>query len=192
MTQTATTGDTIDVKDAHRFDEARLFEYLRANVDGFEGPLTVKQFEGGQSNPDVLPHHADAQLRAAPQAAGSADEVGARGRTRIPRDQRAESDRFRRAARLRACAKTRTVIGTSFFVMSHVPGHARTDPSMPDLAPAARRSLVHSYIDTLADAARGRPRRGRPRRLRSARQLLCAAGVALVAAVSRDRNREAA
>jgi hypothetical protein len=34
--------------------------------------------------------------------------------------------------------------------MSHVPGHARTDPSMPDLAPAARRSLVHSYIDTLA------------------------------------------
>src|SRR4029077_17947445 len=51
MTQTATTGDTIDVKDAHRFDEARLFEYLRANVDGFEGPLTVQQFEGGQSNP---------------------------------------------------------------------------------------------------------------------------------------------
>ena len=41
MTQTATTGDTIDVKDAHRFDEARLFEYLRANVDGFEGPLDL-------------------------------------------------------------------------------------------------------------------------------------------------------
>ncbi len=51
MTQTVTTGETIDVKDAHRFDEARLVEYLLANVDGFEGPVTVKQFEGGQSNP---------------------------------------------------------------------------------------------------------------------------------------------
>jgi len=49
--QSGAAGDTIDVKDAHRFDEARLAEYLRANVSGFEGPLTVRQFEGGQSNP---------------------------------------------------------------------------------------------------------------------------------------------
>ena len=56
---------------------------------------------------------------------------------------------------------------------------ARTDPSMPDLAPAAR-DLVHSYIDTLAAASVDHVAvglGGRP-----ARQLLCAAGVALVAA----------
>ena len=40
-----------DVRDAHRFDESALERYLQANVEDFAGPLTVKQFEGGQSNP---------------------------------------------------------------------------------------------------------------------------------------------
>ena len=39
------------VRDAHRFDEAALAAYLENNVEDFAGPLTVKQFEGGQSNP---------------------------------------------------------------------------------------------------------------------------------------------
>jgi aminoglycoside phosphotransferase (APT) family kinase protein len=32
-------------------DEAALEAWLRANVDGFAGPLSVSQFKGGQSNP---------------------------------------------------------------------------------------------------------------------------------------------
>ena len=39
------------VREAHVFDEARLVDYMKANVDGFRGPLAVLQFEGGQSNP---------------------------------------------------------------------------------------------------------------------------------------------
>ena len=39
------------VREAHRFDEAALAAYLEANVAGYAGPLTVRQFEGGQSNP---------------------------------------------------------------------------------------------------------------------------------------------
>lgn len=39
------------VRDAHRFDERALLGYLERHVDNFTGPLTVKQFEGGQSNP---------------------------------------------------------------------------------------------------------------------------------------------
>src|SRR5687767_14609028 len=42
---------TKDVAESHRFDEARLDAWLRANVEGFEGPLEVRQFKGGQSNP---------------------------------------------------------------------------------------------------------------------------------------------
>ena len=48
------------------------------------------------------------------------------------------------------CAKTRAVIGTSFFVMSHVAGQARVDVSLPDLSPTDRGRLVYSYADTLA------------------------------------------
>ena len=40
-----------DVREAHRFDEASLAKYLEDNVEGFAGPLTVNQSEGGQSNP---------------------------------------------------------------------------------------------------------------------------------------------
>ena len=42
---------TKEVIEAHRFDEKRLEEFMAANVDGFRGPLTVRQFKGGQSNP---------------------------------------------------------------------------------------------------------------------------------------------
>ena len=42
--------------DNHRFDEARLTEYLAANLPGFEGPATVRQFQGGQSNPTFHLH----------------------------------------------------------------------------------------------------------------------------------------
>jgi len=39
------------VADSHRFDEKRLADWMAANVDGFAGPLEVRQFKGGQSNP---------------------------------------------------------------------------------------------------------------------------------------------
>ncbi|MGB8856490.1 MAG: phosphotransferase, partial [Burkholderiales bacterium] len=42
---------TMAVSDKHRFDNAALEKYLSRNVDGFNGPLTVEQFKGGQSNP---------------------------------------------------------------------------------------------------------------------------------------------
>ena len=51
--QAAYTG-TKDVSAPLRFDTARLEAYLAANARGFEGPLTVKQFRGGQSNPTYM------------------------------------------------------------------------------------------------------------------------------------------
>lgn len=143
------SGDTIDVKDAHRFDEARLEGYLSETVAGFTGPLTVRQFEGGQSNPTyfmttptstyVLRRKPPGRLVKSAHAVEREHRViSALNRTDFP------------VPHAYVLCEDPDVIGTSFFVMSHVPGHARTDPSMPDLAPAARRDLVHSYIDTLA------------------------------------------
>ena len=42
------------VRDAHRFDENALNDYLKNNLEGYAGPLNVQQFEGGQSNPTFL------------------------------------------------------------------------------------------------------------------------------------------
>src|SRR5438874_12104585 len=51
--QAAYTG-TKDVAAPLRVDVARLEGYLAANAKGFSGPLNVKQFRGGQSNPTYL------------------------------------------------------------------------------------------------------------------------------------------
>ena len=39
------------VREAHQFDIQALDQYLLAHVEGFAGPMDVRQFEGGQSNP---------------------------------------------------------------------------------------------------------------------------------------------
>ena len=51
--QVAFTG-TRDVAEPLRFDPARLEAYLTREAPGFAGPLTVRQFRGGQSNPTYL------------------------------------------------------------------------------------------------------------------------------------------
>jgi aminoglycoside phosphotransferase (APT) family kinase protein len=47
----ALNSGTKDVAESHRFDESRLLAWMEANVEGFQGPLEVRQFKGGQSNP---------------------------------------------------------------------------------------------------------------------------------------------
>src|SRR5438552_12148482 len=47
----ATYTGTKEVSAPLRFDAARLEDYLTANAPGFRGPLSVRQFRGGQSNP---------------------------------------------------------------------------------------------------------------------------------------------
>ena len=42
---------TRDVREAHRFDEAALTDYLQTPYRRFQPPMTVEQFKGGQSNP---------------------------------------------------------------------------------------------------------------------------------------------
>lgn len=142
-------SETIDVKPAHRFDEARLAEYLARSIADFEGPLTVKQFEGGQSNPTyfLTTPTCNYVLRRKPPG-------------KLVKSAHAVDREFRVIHALNATdfpvpkayvlCEDESVIGTPFFVMSHVAGYARADVSMPDLTPAARTALVHSYVDTLA------------------------------------------
>ncbi|HSW21086.1 MAG TPA: phosphotransferase family protein, partial [Ramlibacter sp.] len=42
---------TRPVTDKHAFDTAALQTWLTGRLPGFEGPLTVEMFKGGQSNP---------------------------------------------------------------------------------------------------------------------------------------------
>jgi aminoglycoside phosphotransferase (APT) family kinase protein len=48
------------VRTGHEIDIARLGAWMAANVPDFAGPLTVQQFKGGQSNPNLPIVDADA------------------------------------------------------------------------------------------------------------------------------------
>ena len=42
------------VRPGHEFDTDQVDRYMNQHVDGYRGPFTVRQFEGGQSNPTFL------------------------------------------------------------------------------------------------------------------------------------------
>ena len=50
----ATFSGTKDVAAALAIDAARLQAYLASRLPDFQGPLAVRQFKGGQSNPTYL------------------------------------------------------------------------------------------------------------------------------------------
>ncbi len=140
---------TIPVKPAHRFDESRLHGYLLGNVPGYQGPLSVSQFEGGQSNPTFLlttPKRSYVLRRKPPgQLARSAHAVD-----REFRIMRALAGTGVPVPEAFVLCEDESVIGAMFFVMSHVPGRIFADPTLPDLTPTERTALIHDYVDTLA------------------------------------------
>ena len=52
--RTRQNSGTREVREAHRFEEQSLLDYLSSHLQGFKGPLSVSQFKGGQSNPTYL------------------------------------------------------------------------------------------------------------------------------------------
>src|ERR1700733_9611289 len=47
-------AELVDVLPQHRFNEAALAAYLATELPEAKAPLTVQQFQGGQSNPTYL------------------------------------------------------------------------------------------------------------------------------------------
>ena len=149
-------SEVIEVKQQHRFDEAALDRHLAERIAGYVGPLSVRQFEGGQSNPTYLLSTPGARyvLRRKPPGLLVKSAHAVDREYRIIRALNATDFPVPRA--LLYCDDP-AVIGTSFFVMSHVVGTPVWDVSFPELAPAQRLALIHSYIDTLAALHRYEP-----------------------------------
>jgi len=134
---------------AHRIDEGRLFSYLHDKIDGFENPMTVRQFQGGQSNPTFLiecASHAYVLRKRPPgKLLPSAHQVD-----REYRVQAALAEcGFPVAKMLHYCAST-DVLGTEFYVMDYLKGRVLNDPMMPTLSPADRADVQRAMFETIA------------------------------------------
>lgn len=133
-----------------KFDEAALAEFMAAHVEGFEGPLSVEKFRGGQSNPTYLvtaPKKKYVLRRKPPgKLLPSAHAV-----EREYRAMTALNGAGFPAPKTYALCEDPEVIGTAFFIMDFVEGRIFWDASLPDVAREERAPLFHALADTLAD-----------------------------------------
>lgn len=130
-------------------DEARLAQWLTATLPDYAGPLTVRQFDGGQSNPTYLLETAAARyvLRRKPPG------VLLKSAHAVDREYRvlsalAQQD-FPVPRPLAFCADE-SVLGSMFYVMAHVPGRIFWDCTMPDVSRSERAAIFDSVNATLA------------------------------------------
>lgn len=140
---------TSDVREQHRFDEARLAEWMQANVHGFAGPLSVQQFKGGQSNPTyklITPtrHYV---LRRKPPGALLASAHAVDREYRVITALHGAG--FPVAATHGLCTDE-AVIGTWFYVMDCVDGRVIWDTRFPDVSAEQRFAYFDAMNATLA------------------------------------------
>lgn len=139
-----------------RIDHARLESCLAGQVKDFAGPLTVKQFKGGQSNPTYLlqtPARAYVLRRKPPgKLLPSAHAVD--------REFRVISALYAQgfpAAEPMLYCDDASIAGTAFYVMSFVPGRVFWEPQMPGSDAAERTAVYDAMNETVARLHRFEP-----------------------------------
>src|SRR5512139_747888 len=140
---------TKDVAPALRLDLANLQSYLTAHVNGFAGPLTVKQFKGGQSNPTYLLETPARRyvLRRKPPGKLLPSAHAVDREYRVIRALHAQG--FPVAEPLLLCNDD-SVAGTAFYVMDFVDGRVFWEPQMPGSNPAERTAVYDSMNQSIA------------------------------------------
>lgn len=140
---------TKPVRDAYRMDEEKLAAYLQGRIDGFQGPLKVSQFKGGQSNPTYLLESASGRyvLRRKPpgKLLKSAHAVD-----REYRVIRALHEAGFPVPRPWLLCEDDDVAGTTFFVMDYVEGRIFWELDLPGLAPDERGRIYDDMNRVLA------------------------------------------
>lgn len=114
------------------FDEAALAAWLVAHVDGFSGPLTIEQFNGGQSNPTYrlttpMARYVLRRKPPGPLLKGAHD---------VLREARVQQELFGThvpVARIFATCDDESVIGSQFYVMDMVEGRVFWDASFGEV-----------------------------------------------------------
>ncbi len=153
MTETINADEafvgTVEPEGADMLDESRLGEWMAAHVDGFEGPLHLTKFKGGQSNPTykIEAKSGNYVLRRKPfgPLLPSAHAVD-----REYKVQNALNKAGFPAARQFGLCTDDSVVGSWFYVMDMVDGRTIWDGAMPKDAPEYRRSTYLAMIDCLA------------------------------------------
>jgi aminoglycoside phosphotransferase (APT) family kinase protein len=140
---------TKDVAPQHALDVAKLEAYLSAHISDFKGPLTIRQFKGGQSNPTyqlITPDRKYVLRRKPPgKLLPSAHAVDREYRiikglypTGFP------------VPKPYVLCEDESITGTMFYVMECVEGRVLWEPQLPGLDPKQRFATYDAMNATLA------------------------------------------
>jgi aminoglycoside phosphotransferase (APT) family kinase protein len=140
---------TKDVVERYRFDEKKLEIYLAERIPGFQTPLEVRQFKGGQSNPTyqlITPNRTYVLRRKPPgkllPSAHAVDReyriIAALHPTGFP------------VAKPYLLCEDESIIGTMFYVMDCVEGRIYWGPLLPDQTPKQRHAIYDAMNETFA------------------------------------------
>ncbi|TLU71328.1 phosphotransferase family protein [Lichenicoccus roseus] len=131
------------------FDEAALARWLDASLDGFDGPIVVTKFAGGQSNPTYRIDAASGPLVLRRRPFGPT-LPSAHAVDREYRLISALHPAGLPVARPLAFCTDDGVIGAMFYVMQYVEGRIFWDASLPELPAPDRRDIHEEAIRALA------------------------------------------
>lgn len=149
MDKTASFSGTTAVRPEHRIDQEALEAWMQANVAGYQGPLTVDQFKGGQSNPTYrlqTPGHSYVLRRKPPGVLLK----GAHAVEREARVMAALGQAGFPVPRVHGLCTDDGVIGSWFFVMDMVEGRVFWDAGFADVPYADRARYMDAMNATLA------------------------------------------
>lgn len=140
---------TKDLLATDAIDVDSLNEYLQENVEGYEGPLILKQFKGGQSNPTYLLQASSGEYVMRRKPSGkllkSAHAVDREYRVMLALHKVGFP-----VPRPYALCEDESVIGTVFFVMEYVAGRIFWDLDLPGCARDERTAIYDRVNQTLA------------------------------------------
>jgi aminoglycoside phosphotransferase (APT) family kinase protein len=140
---------TKEAAGALALDAARLEAYLAREVAGFAGPLSIKQFKGGQSNPTYLLETPARRyvLRRKPPGRLLPSAHAVDREYRVISALHAQD--FPVAAPLAFCADE-SVAGTPFYVMDFADGRVFWEPQMPGSNAKERAAVYDAMNATIA------------------------------------------
>ena len=139
------------VSGQHAFDTDALTGWMKQHVEGFEGPLQVEMFKGGQSNPTyklVTPGKSYV-MRAKP---GPVAKLlpSAHAIEREYRVMKGLAGTDVPVPHMYALCEDETIIGRAFYIMEFMEGRVLWDQSLPGMTPAQRAEIYDEMNRVIA------------------------------------------
>jgi len=141
---------TMPVSSRQQIPIDALAAWMTAHVDGFQGPLNIEQFKGGQSNPTfklVTPSMTYVMRSKPGPVAKLLPSAHA-----IEREFRVMAA-LRKAdmpvAKMMALCEDESIIGRAFFIMEFVDGRVLWNPALPGMTTAGRAEIFDAMNSTI-------------------------------------------